>query len=362
MSVNELLLIAAGLLALVLLASIITRRRTEQMQNTRNPYVEGLRHLVYGETDLAYTSLREAVQTDTSNIDAYILLGDILRDRGSYERAYKVHRDVTVRSDLSPALRKVVLRSLALDYIALQRWSSAEQTLLDLARLTRGDNWPLLRLMGVYESLGDWDAAYELGSRLLDESEVSERRLARCRVERAKQHIAAGEGHKARLNLKDAVKLDSGLAEAHLLIGDTYAGEERMPEAVEWWEKLVEAAPHEAGSVFDRLEASLYEMGEFSRMAEIYRKHLEANPDSPDAVLALAHLLERKGEVQEAADILSRYREASSDQRRLDQALALLHYRAGENEEALDAAIRACRAEEEPFTYRREDELEVDEV
>ncbi|MFC1499896.1 tetratricopeptide repeat protein [Candidatus Zixiibacteriota bacterium] len=135
MTLNDVLLITAGLLLVVLFLIIAGRRRAEAARNERDPYVEGLRHLVDGETDFAYMRLKEAVEADTSNIDAYILLGDILRNKGNGDRALKVHRDVTIRSDLTHPLRRIALKSLALDYIWLKEWEAAEETLLDLAIL-----------------------------------------------------------------------------------------------------------------------------------------------------------------------------------------------------------------------------------
>lgn len=342
MTLNEVLLITVGLLLVVLLLIIVGKRHAEAIRNERDPYVEGLRHLVDVEVDLAYACLKEAVEADTSNIDAYILLGDILRRKGSAERALKVHRDVTVRSDLTPVLRRIALKSLALDYFSLSDWGSAEETLLDLDRIWKTSSWARLRLMDVYEARGSWDDAFTLGRSLLDEDQVTVERLARCRIEEAQSLATVGEGHKARIALKEALKQDPTASEAYMLIGDTYAAEKRTADAVDWWEKLVSSVPVDAGPALARLEDALYELGEFNRMAEIYHRYLESNPGNPDAALALAHFHERRGEVQEAMDILKRYQENSSAPDRLERALALLCYRSGETEVALELALKAC--------------------
>ena len=60
MTLNDILLITAGLLLVVLFLIISGRRRLEAVRSERDPYVEGLRHLVDVEVDLAYACLKEA--------------------------------------------------------------------------------------------------------------------------------------------------------------------------------------------------------------------------------------------------------------------------------------------------------------
>lgn len=339
MMMTNILLLTAGIATIVIVAIVVGRIWLKKGREVRDTYIEGLRYLVDGEVELAYAALVQTVQADTSNIDAYILLGEILRQQGDSERALKLHRDVLVRSDLTPDFHRIVLKSLALDYMALQQWSAAERTLIDLDTISKGEIWARLCLMQVYEVQGKWESAFNLGKEMQGESEVTSRRLARCKVESAKEHSSREDYHKARLLLKEALKFDSQYSEPYILIGDTYSEEGRIQDAIEWWGSLVEEVPVDAGRVFTRLEEALYELGEFSKMAEIYRKHLETNPENPNAALALAHLLERKGDIREAIDILQRYKPHSSDPNRMDRTLALLHYRAGESEAALDLAL-----------------------
>jgi len=88
MSMSDYLLIVAGvLLAVLLIVQLVRRSRRRRTGRGRGSYVEALRHLVDGNEDLAYTRLVETVRVDTSNIDAYLLLGEMLRRGGNLERA-----------------------------------------------------------------------------------------------------------------------------------------------------------------------------------------------------------------------------------------------------------------------------------
>jgi len=345
MTTYEILLIAgAVILAFTLLFPRLDRRYRKRKGKGRDPYIEALRYLVSGEEDTAYDRLVETVRGDISNIDAYIILGDILRRRGDVERALKVHRDVTIRSDLTRAVHKMVLKSLAHDYVALRRWKLAERTLVELDRISRDDLWPRLQLLEVYEAQGNWSAAFELGRQLAGGPEVSGSRLARYRIEQAGTLVAQMDYHKARIILKEALKCDPACAEAYLAIGDTYVEEGRIEDAVEWWEKMVDAVPERAIEAFPRLENYLYKLGAFSHMADIYNRHLAANPDSAEAALALSHLYERKGEMREAIEILQNHRPHVQDAHLLNQAIARLYYRSGEIDKALDLVFGASIA------------------
>jgi len=336
MSTDEILLGTAFLLALALLAIRFDRARRTKIKRGRNPYLEALLHLINGEEKLAYSKLVETVHLDTSNIEAYIILGDILRRRGEPERALKVHRNITIRSDLTTRSNVTVLKSLALDYFALKRWKSAEETLLKLDRLRKSDAWPRMRLLEILEEQGKWKEAFELASILEGEPEITSERLAGYKVARARALIEQKDYHKSRIILKEALKHDPFCTEAYLAIGDTYIDEERIDDAVQWWETLVENVPDHVTEAFSRLENALYQIGEFSRMADIYSNHLTANPASAEAALALAHLMERKGEVSEAIEVLKKHRPHVEETYVMDQAIAMLFYRLGNTEEALE--------------------------
>ena len=336
MSTNEILLGVAFLLALALLAIRLERLRRTRISRGRNPYLEALLHLINNEENLAYSKLVETVHLDTANIDAYIILGDILRRRGEPERALKVHRNITIRSDLTTRSNVTVLKSLSLDYIALKRWKSAEETLLKLDRLRKSDTWPRMHLLEILEEQEKWKEASELASILEGEPEITDERLAGYKVARARALIDQESYHKSRIILKEALKHDPSCAEAYLAIGDTYTEEGRIDDAVQWWEKLVENVPAQVTEAFSRLENALYQLGEFSRMADIYSNHLTVNPDSTESALALAHLLERKGEVNEAIDVLQKHKTHVEENYVLDKTIAMLLYRSGNTEEALE--------------------------
>ena len=64
-------------------------------------YMAALRDLLEGKQEAAFSKLRQVVTEDPNNIDAYIRLGRILRENNKPDRALQVHKDLTLRSDLT---------------------------------------------------------------------------------------------------------------------------------------------------------------------------------------------------------------------------------------------------------------------
>ena len=83
-------------------------------------YVEALRDLLDGRPESAFGKLRQVVISDADNIDAYMRLGQILREHKKPDRALQVHKDLTLRQDLGAEQKVAILRHLALDYAGLE--------------------------------------------------------------------------------------------------------------------------------------------------------------------------------------------------------------------------------------------------
>ncbi|MCK4372694.1 MAG: hypothetical protein KAW61_06075, partial [candidate division Zixibacteria bacterium] len=82
-------------------------------------YVEALQNLLDGRAETAFTKLRQVVAEDSANIDAYLRLGQILREHKRPDRALQVHKDLTLRGGLNRDQKQAILKQLTRDYAAL---------------------------------------------------------------------------------------------------------------------------------------------------------------------------------------------------------------------------------------------------
>jgi len=268
-------------------------------------YVEALRDLLDGKPESAFGKLRQVVAADAGNVDAYLRLGQILREHKKPDRALQVHKDLTLRSGLDREQKVAILTQLVLDYGDLGEADTAQAALRELIALAPEDRWAHSHLLKLQEQAGQWDEAYDTAAKLLKlESSKSKKLLARFRYKKGMQFVEQREYHKARIHLKEALGLDPQHAAAYLAIGDSYAAEGRHEDAVAFWNKLITAVPEQAHRVIGRLKKALFELGRYGDIAEICLSILEHSPKDFEARMTLAEFHEKKGDLDRAEELL----------------------------------------------------------
>jgi lipopolysaccharide biosynthesis regulator YciM len=303
-----------AVVAIALLAFGLIRFRRSRRRSSAEWYVGALRELVRGDQEGALRHLKMVVARDSGNIDAYLRLGDILRDRGEVNRALQLHRQLTVRSDLGADDRKDLLKSLALDYLDIGRSDRAIATLEELLSIDRKNIWALEQLVQLHENQGRWEQAFSVREHIF---KITDQRddalLALYEVHMGYQLISQKQYHKARLKYKDAIRRDRHCVAAYLGLGDAYQEEGRLDEAVESWKQLLGAVPQRAYLAFERLEKTLFDQGKFGEMATLYRELLEKDTDNTKALMALARIQEKKGDIQDALETCQRVLQIQPD-------------------------------------------------
>ena len=93
--------------------------RQMRVENRQSPkaYFRGLNFLLNEQQDQAIDAFIEAVQSDPDTSELHFALGNLLRRRGEYERAVRVHEHLLSRGDLSQLDRQRAQHALALDYL-----------------------------------------------------------------------------------------------------------------------------------------------------------------------------------------------------------------------------------------------------
>ncbi len=112
------------------------------------------------------------------------------------------------------------------------------------------------------------------------------------------------EFHKARLAYKEALSLGKANPLPYLYIAESYLDEKRVEDGLEFLKRLCEESPKYAYLGFPLIEETLFQLGRYGEVEDIYRTMLNKDPSNLSARIALAGILEKKGELSSAEGML----------------------------------------------------------
>ncbi|MCX6641295.1 MAG: tetratricopeptide repeat protein [bacterium] len=265
------------------------------------PYTQGLNYLLAGEPDKAKDMLMEAVRRDSENLDAYLKLGALLRQKGQPASAAKIHQSLTVRSDLNHADQIEVYKELALDYDAAGVGSRAAEYADRILNLSSDNRWGLEFRVKLAQQMNDWAAAFEMTRRLNSvNGKKDDALLALYRVEEGRALMESGKDKDGRVKCREAIKLDRSCSLAYLTLAKSYIRENREEDAVKELKNLLEAKPEHGYLAYDLMENLYFNLGRFDEIERLYRDIIRKRPEDLHAAQALARLLRKKGEFDRA--------------------------------------------------------------
>jgi lipopolysaccharide biosynthesis regulator YciM len=280
------------------------RTRARRREVDESPYHLGLDALIAGNSDGAIEHLTQAVRDNPRNVDAYVKLGNILRERGQVKQATQIHRELLVKRKLPTRVRSEIIKSLARDLASAGRWRDVLEHLATLPRAERSDPRVLTMTRDAYESAGDLDKAAQAHKELLKAGSLEgEPAPGVYRAHLGLLAFRRGDTRRAKAEFQAAVKEDAGSGLAYVYLGDIAVREEDAERAVAYWMRLISEKPDCAHLVFERLEKAYFEIGDFGRMMGIYEQLVASSPSNVMALTGLSRMLERKGAVDEALRI-----------------------------------------------------------
>ena len=306
MTTLEIILALVFLLILLLvLGTVIGRRRTESKPKT-TLYTQALNHILQGELNTAIKELKSIIEKDTSHIDAYIKLGNVLRKAGKLKQAVKVHQALLYRQDITKHQKLEIMQNLVYDYEDLNEKGIALSVALNILDVEKKNIWALEKIWHLYRDLKKWSKASEFMEKVLQIRKDSNKRVkAIYKIQEGLEKYNNGAYHDARLIFRKASKIDPQCEAGYYYMAESYLAEKRDADAVEWWEKFANTAPRKAWLVFAKLQKVLFNYGNFGKIEEFYHNILKSEPNDVRTITALASFYERKGDLSRATDIVS---------------------------------------------------------
>jgi lipopolysaccharide assembly protein B len=282
----------------------IDRRRLRETPH----YMLGLNFLVDNQVDQAIDELTQATSTDTDALEIQMILGNLYRQKGQVGRAINVHQKLLQRPNLTKLEHAYVLLCLGLDFRHGGFVDRALEAFEEVVRLDPDNRYALVNLQKLYEEQQQWaDAARvrgQIARRDAGRREDDQLILAFLRNQVGTTQAREGQTAAAAATFREAIDIDARTAPAYLNLGDMHAREQRLPEAIAAWERLVEAVPERAYLVFERLEQSYRAAGAPARFVTLCQDLIARNPQDWRARLAVSRHLAAAGRPHDAFDLL----------------------------------------------------------
>jgi lipopolysaccharide biosynthesis regulator YciM len=348
------LTIACAVLFISLLSCTLSggRRARESKQST-GLYISALRALLADDKVRAEQMLKKVVASDPTNIDAYIRLGDLLREQGKVKRALQLHHYLAVKPELDPATEKLIYRSLARDYLVAGDTDRATKAIQHILKRDPRDRESWDMLLQIYEEAGKWEEALETKRKMVRRvGGEGAAILAIYQAQIGKEMLERGEMREAVVPLRKALRMDRHCVPALLYLGDLYLQDGKPDEAIKLWRQIVNQIPEMAFLAFERLEAALFDRGQFEEIVGIYSQLLNTRPDDVRALRAMARIHDKKGEEYEAVQLLHRALEIDSGFGAARHDLIRIYARMGNRadlEQEVEELISQCKVDRPRF-------------
>ncbi|UCH82866.1 MAG: tetratricopeptide repeat protein [Candidatus Latescibacterota bacterium] len=282
--------------------------RKKGEQTTHQWYVTALKRMIDGDRDGAFLALQEAVKGGKAPTDAYIRLGNLLRERGDAGKAVQIHQSLTVKTDLTKEEKIELFLNLAEDYAHLGN-SEKSIRILETAVKTLNIKDPavFMKIAKQYHVLRNKEKSFEALREAKKYGGVGDRELALYLASSAERLLENGDSKEAKKLLQQGLKHDPDSAPALMMLGDIAETEDNIDEAISKWRRAAVLSPQLAGPALQKLERLLYERGKFSEIEKIYHDIRSARGGDETASLATAALYKKQGQDEKAIELLEEY-------------------------------------------------------
>ncbi|MFL3013310.1 MAG: tetratricopeptide repeat protein [Candidatus Neomarinimicrobiota bacterium] len=267
-------------------------------------YMDALNAMLGADKRKAIALLSSVVKKDSNHINAYLQLGNLLRDE-TPDKAIKIHQMLTVRKNLQDESRIEILKSLSLDYDKLGDFQKAKIEAEKVLNIDKSNYWASSFLLMIAEKNEDWDYAEKKVKELQKLKEFSGNvDLSLYTLQKGVKYLKNNNMEEAEKLFKKAINDSPNYGLPYKYLGDIKNINRDLVKAVENWEKFMKLSPSEGHKVFDSIETALFDSGRYSEVEKFYRKVLDENPSDINARLRLANVLNEKGENKSAIELI----------------------------------------------------------
>ncbi len=185
-----------------------------------------------------------AIKINNKNAEVYILLGNIYRNRGDFEKAVNIHESVIENSDIDTELKKIALINLALDFKTGGFLKRAIDTLDNLLKTDKKHVQALKEKCNILILLQDWINAADTYKKL-DKLTKNYRKenFSSIYIEIAKKNLKKSQFFKTKLNFKKSLDIYKYNSYAYAAYGDYYMTKNKSEKALACYETALKYNP-----------------------------------------------------------------------------------------------------------------------
>jgi lipopolysaccharide biosynthesis regulator YciM len=232
------------------------------------------------DVDETIIHLSRKVKENVHLVDEYIELGRLFRKKGSYQKAFVLHRNLLVREDLKREQQARVYGELGYDYLASQTKDHGEAYFLQSLRYNKDSHYVLEGLYQCYRQTNELEKAADILRAISKHYPNRKKDLATLLSEVALKKAEKNQISSAKKYIEYAFDNDADCMLAYLTKAQVFSLENKRKEAIEVLEEFIEKWPASTLFALKKIETLYYEMNQYPRYSYTLNKCIQKNPQN----------------------------------------------------------------------------------
>ena len=296
------------IIVILIIIFLVNTRKSKQPTNIEI-YNKALKAIIDNDQERAFQILKDLIKQDSNNTEAYLLLGNLLRDR-DIEKALRIHQSIIVRPGLSKEMRIQVHQALGLDYVEMGNTIRAEDEFKNIIDLDSKNIWALTMLKNIAIDNQLWNKALELEKKLIKYQSKSQDEESRLNYLIAMDYKEKNNNEKYISFLEKSVNSNKPYSASYLELARAYyksGGINFVNLAAKNFILYAQAEPQASIETFKEVESMLFDQKRFNEMAKLYREILS---ESFNAYVfnRLIDIYLEKNDKDAVVDLIEKYR------------------------------------------------------
>lgn len=257
------------LIVVILIIFLVNNRKSKQSTDVE-VYNKALKAIIDNKHERAFQILKDLIQKDSNNTEAYLLLGNLLRDR-NINKAIRIHQSIIVRPGLSKQMKIQIHQALGLDYLEVGNMIRAEDEFKNIIDLDSKNIWALTMLKNICIDNQSWDKALDLEKKLIKHQSKSKNEASMLNYFIAMDYKEKDNQKKYINFLEKSVLSEHVYHESYLELAKVYQKEGDIDLAIKNLIAFAEKEPKASIETFKDIENMLFEENRFNEMEALYQ-------------------------------------------------------------------------------------------